>query len=169
MSDASGSNTARPLRRGSIVRAPADLLAGGLLVVLSLSSLWVMRHLDGGTLRAMGPGFFPRLVAAALGVAGALLVAFALLRDGPPLRRWALRGPIFVTLAVVAFALTIRTVGLAVAGPLVVILGGAASPESRPRELVVFALVLTAACILLFRVLLTLPIPVLSLPGILTL
>jgi len=111
----------------------------------------------------------PRAMALAIGGAGFLLAALSLLKDGPSLGRWPLRGPIVVTLAVVAFAVTIRTAGLAVAGPLVVIVGGAASPESRPRELVIFGVVLTALCIGLFRYLLSLPIPVLIIPGVITL
>ncbi len=45
---------------------------------------------------------------------------------------------------------------------------GAATPETRPVELVVFALVLTAACIGLFRFALGLPLPVLNIPGLVT-
>jgi putative tricarboxylic transport membrane protein len=74
-----------------------------------------------------------------------------------------------VTLGVVAFGLTIRSPGLLVAGPLVVLIGGAASPEVRPRELAVFAALVTAFCIGLFRYALGLPIPVLHLPGLFTL
>jgi putative tricarboxylic transport membrane protein len=97
------------------------------------------------------------------------LVAAALLRPGPPLGRWPLRGPVFVSLAIVAFAITIRTAGLAVAGPLVVVVSGAASPESRPRELVLFAVLITAFCVGLFRYVLGLAIPVLVIPGVVTL
>jgi len=111
----------------------------------------------------------PRAVAAAIGMVGLAILALSLVREGERLGRWPLRGPLFVSLAVVAFALTIRTVGLAVAGPLVVVVGGAASADSRPRELVVFALVMTALCVGLFRYALSLPIPVLVLPGIVTL
>jgi hypothetical protein len=39
-----------------------------------------------------------------------------------------------VFLSVAAFALSIRTVGLALAGPVVVLISGAASPETRPKE-----------------------------------
>jgi putative tricarboxylic transport membrane protein len=151
------------------VRSPGNLVAAGCLVGLSAFALWSGRSLDAGTLRAMGPGMLPRAMAVAIGVGGLLLALLALRKDGASIGRWPLRGPIFVTLAVVAFALTIRTVGLAVAGPLVVIVGGAASPESRPRELVIFALVLTAFCVVLFRYLLSLPIPVLIVPGVVTL
>jgi putative tricarboxylic transport membrane protein len=92
----------------------------------------------------------------------------ALIRGGEPLGRWPLRGGIFITLALVAFALTIRTVGLSVAGPAVVLVSGAASSETRPVELLIFAAILTAACIGLFRFALGLPIPVLIIPGLVT-
>ncbi len=155
---------ARP-RRGR-VRSPRDLLAGATLVALAAFALWSGARLEGGTLRAMGPAMLPRAVAAATGVCGLLLVLFSFLRVGGALGRWPLRGPLFVCLAVIAFSLTIRSVGLALAGPLVVIVGGAASPESRPKELVVFAIVMTALCIALFRYVLSLPIPVLYIPGL---
>jgi putative tricarboxylic transport membrane protein len=108
-------------------------------------------------------------VAAGLGLTGAALSVLSFLKAGEPLGRWPLRGPVLVLLAVVAFALTIRTPGLLVAGPLVVLVGGAASPESRPRELLIFAVVITLACAGLFRYALHLPIPVLVIPGVVTL
>jgi hypothetical protein len=154
-----------PPPRGARVRSPRDLLAGASLAVLAALALWKGAALPSGTLRAMGPGMLPRAVAAAIGIAGLLLVAFSFARRGPRLGRWPVRAPLFVCLSVIAFALTIRSVGLVVAGPLVVIVGGAASSEVRPRELVVFALVMTAACVGLFRYLLGLPIPILTVAG----
>jgi putative tricarboxylic transport membrane protein len=109
----------------------------------------------------------PRAVAVLVLVAGVTLLSAALVKGGEPLGRWPLRGPFFVTHALVAFALTIRTVGLAIAGPVVVLVSGAASPETRPIELVVFAAVITAFCVALFRFALGLPIPVLVIPGVL--
>jgi hypothetical protein len=151
------------------VRSPRDLLAGACLVALALFALWAGAPLDAGTRRAMGPGMLPRVVALAVGATGLLLCILALVKRGEGLGRWPLRGPLFVSLAVLAFALTIRTVGLAVAGPLVVVVSGAASPESRPRELVIFGLVITAFCIGLFKYALGLPIPVLIIPDVVTL
>ena len=49
------------------------------------------------------------------------------------------------------------------------VVSGGASPESRPRGLVIFGLIITALCIGLFRYLLHLPIPVLIIPGVITL
>ncbi len=147
------------------IRSPQDLLAGASLLALAALALWKGARLEGGSLRAMGPGMLPRAVAWTIGFAGALLVALSLLRRGASLGRWPIRGPLFVSLAVVAFALTIRSVGLALAGPLVVVVGGAAAADVRPGELVVFALVMTALCVVLFRYVLGLPIPILSIPG----
>src|SRR6266545_4520992 len=115
-----------------------------------------------------GATLVPRALALVVLVAGSGFAIAALVRRGEVLGRWPLRGALFVTLAIVAFALTIRTVGLAVAGPAVVIVSGAASAETRPVELVVFAVVMTAFCIGLFRFALGLPIPVLVIPGVVT-
>ena len=151
---------------GRRIRSPRDLAAGVTLVAVSALALASTAALDAGTLRALGPGMLPRAAAAGVGAVGLAIAALALLRRGPDLGRWPLRGPLFVSLGVVAFALTIRTAGLAVAGPLVVVLSGFASPDTRPRELALFAIAMTALCVVLFRYVLGLPVPVLLVPGV---
>ena len=47
-----------------------------------------------------------------------------------------------------------------------VMVSGAASPETRWRELAIFAVAITVGCVLLFRVLLRLPVPILVIPGV---
>lgn len=158
-----------PRAAGGPVRAPRDLVAGLALVALAAFALRAVADLDAGSLRDVGPGMVPRAVAALVGIAGLGLVAASFVIRGDPLTRWALRGPLFVTLGVLAFGLTIRSPGLVAAGPLVVLVGGAASPDVRPRELAIFAVLVTAFCIGLFRYALGLPIPVLHIPGIVTL
>jgi putative tricarboxylic transport membrane protein len=155
--------------RARVVRAPRNLVAGLALVAIAAVALQATARLDMGRLRAMGPGMLPRSVAVLVGLSGVLLVLASLLRDGPPLGSWRLRGPVLVSLAVLGFAATIRSVGLVVAGPLVVLVGGAAAPEFRWKELLAFAVVATAGCVALFRYALGLPIPVLVVPGLLTL
>jgi putative tricarboxylic transport membrane protein len=108
----------------------------------------------------------PRVIALLVALAGVVLIAVSFARTGDPLGRLSLRAPLFITLGVVAFALTIRSPGLAVAGPLVALIGGAASPETRYKELAVFAVAITAVCVVLFRYLLHLPIPILFIPGV---
>ncbi|MBQ0821693.1 tripartite tricarboxylate transporter TctB family protein [Microvirga terrae] len=159
-----------PSRHRGPVRAPQSLAGGLLLVALAALALWLTRDLDQGTLNAMGPAMLPRWLAIGVGLSGLALLAAAFLKDGDLLERWSLRGPVFVIGAIVAFALTIRGysfgsfgipgLGLLVAGPLAIILGGFATPEARLRDLVILALSLTPFCMVLFGDLLNLPIPV---------
>lgn len=166
MSEESGTGTAPGRQRRGGIRSPRELAAGLILAALAAGVLAATAGLETGTLRSMGPGMMPRAVAVLVGVAGLALAGLSLRGRGADLGRWPVRGPIFVCLAIAAFALTIRTVGLALAGPAVVIVSGLGSPEVRPKELVVFAVVITAFCIGLFRYALGLPIPVLLLPGV---
>ncbi|HWP35822.1 MAG TPA: tripartite tricarboxylate transporter TctB family protein [Thermodesulfobacteriota bacterium] len=139
------------------------------LIALALFALWASAGLEMGRLSMMGPGMMPRVVAVLIGLLGLVLVVLALVVEGPGLERWSVRGPFFVCLGVVAFALAIRTVGLVVAAPAVVLISGAASPETRPLELLVFAVVITLFCAGLFRYVLNLPIPILVIPGVVVL
>jgi hypothetical protein len=158
-----------PGRRGP-VRAPQSLAGGIFLVALAALALWLSRDLSRGTMSAMGPGMLPDWLAIAVGLCGLALLAFAFTKNGEALERWSLRGPVLVIAAILAFAVTIRPfsfgalaipgLGLVVAGPLAIIVGGFASPEARLRDLVILSLSLTPFCMVLFGDLLNLPIPV---------
>ena len=142
------------------IRAPQDFFAGILLIAVAAIALWQSSELTLGSLRQFGPGMMPRILAIGVGIFGLALVLISLLRDGAALARWSMRGPVFVLAAVMVFGLTIRPLGLAVAGPLVIIVGSFATSESRLAESAIFAVVMTVFCLLLFKVGLTLPIPV---------
>ncbi|MBF9234993.1 tripartite tricarboxylate transporter TctB family protein [Microvirga alba] len=157
-----------PERRWSI-RAPQNFAGGISLIALAALALWLMSDLPRGTLRSMGPAMLPDWLAIGVGLAGLALVASSF-KPGEALERWSLRGVFFILLAIVGFAVTIRPfalgpiaipgLGLAVAGPLAIIVSGFATPEARLRELVILALGLTPFCMLLFGDLLNLPIPI---------
>lgn len=159
----------RPASAGP-VRSPQSLVAGLTLVALAALALWLTNDLDQGTLQSMGPALLPRWLAIAVGLCGFALVGMGFTTDGQDLDRWSLRGPVFVILAIVAFALTIRPfsigavtlpgLGLAIAGPLAIIIGGYATHEARLRDLLILAFLLTPFCMILFGDLLNLPIPI---------
>lgn len=155
---------AKPARLGPI-RAPQNFFAGLALIALGLFAIWAISNLPQGTLGAMGPAMLPRWLAIAVALCGAALVGTSLVRDGDPLERWHVRGPILVGIGIVCFAVTIRLFGLAVAGPLALFIGGFGSDETRPRELLIFAIVMTAFCVVLFRYILNQPMPILIVPG----
>lgn len=149
------------MSRGKVrIRAAQEFAAGIFLIVFAVIGVWQGADLSLGTMRQLGPGMLPLILALCVGVVGLLLVLLSFLHDGESLERWAFRGPLFVLGAIVLFGLTVRPLGLAVAGPLVIIVGSFASSESRLIESAIFGVVMTVFCLLLFKVLLTLPVPV---------
>jgi len=165
----SSQDEGRSAPRAGLVRGPQSVVSGFALLALAALALWLSRDLPSGTLRAIGPGLMPRWLAYGVGACGLALVAIGLVRTGTALERWTFRGPVFVILAILAFALTIRPtplgaisspgLGLAFAGPLSILIAGYATPEARLRELLILGLALTAGSMLLFGDLLNLPIP----------
>jgi hypothetical protein len=151
------------------VRNAQDFVAGLVLVALAVFALWASGNLSQGRLGALGPGMMPRATAVLVGIVGVLVIVTALVVPGPRLPRWSIRGPLFVCLALVAFAVTIRWMGLVVAGPLVAIIGSAASPETRIKEILIFGIAVTIFSIVLFKYVLNLPIPILVIPGVIVL
>jgi hypothetical protein len=136
--------------------------AGGLAVVcISVIALLSSRALDAGTLREIGPGLFPvALAVLLLGLGVAVTVQGLRSSDGTAfLHRDVLRPMVFILGAIIVFGFTIRPLGIVVAAPLALLLGGLASHETRWREFLPFALGLTVFCTVLFRFLLSLPIP----------
>jgi putative tricarboxylic transport membrane protein len=150
----------RPSRRRRLVRSPQDAGAGLFLLALAAVALWQSAGLAAGALAQFGPAMVPRGLAVGVGLCGLALLASALVFDGGALERWALRGPLMILGAALAFGVTVRPLGLAVAGPLAIIGGALASRDSRWVETALFGVVMTAFCLVLFKVVLGLPIPV---------
>jgi hypothetical protein len=153
----------------SPVRNPQSFVGGLALIALAVLALYLTRDLPQGTLRAMGPAMLPRWLAIAVGLCGVALIAFGLLTRGEVIEQSGLRGPVFVMLAILAFAVTIRPfsmagvatpgLGLVFAGPLAIMIGGYGTNEARLRELVILSLTLTPFCMVLFGDALGLAIP----------
>jgi hypothetical protein len=149
-----------------LIRAPQNFFSGLGLIAVAAFAMWAVRNLPQGTLTSMGPAMLPRWVAVGIGLCGLALVGTSLVRPGAPLERFSMRGPLFVCLAMLVFALGIRSFGFLVAAPIAMVVCGIGSSELRWRELVVFAVLMTAFCIGLFVYALNQPIPVLLLPGL---
>ena len=136
-----------------------NLIAGLILVVIGAVAAWQGSALTVGTPRHIGPGMVPLALSALIALIGFGLIGFGL-RDGQSYRdRWPLRGPLFILGAAVVFGLAVRPLGLTLAGPLLVIVSAFASDESRWLEVLLFALGMTVFCVVLFKYLLNLPIP----------
>jgi hypothetical protein len=150
-------------RRGeqgrSAVKSSLDVGGGLFLLALAIVGYVGAFSLPFGQLSGIGSGLLPKVVAVMVGAFGVTLLVQAFLTEGDRLERWAVRGPIFVLSGVLVFAVTIRPWGLLVAGPLAVIVSALADRDTRPVEVVVLAVALTMLSGLLFKELLSLPIP----------
>ena len=149
------------------VRGPRDFYGGLALIGLAIIAIVTSGDLPGTHGFAFGPGTAPRLFAGLLAIVGALVALSGLLVDGPPIERYAVRGPAWVLLAILAFAGMIRGVSIGsvtipplglvpstFAAFLVSIFG---STEMRWVESLIAAVVMTAFCVGLFVYLLQLP------------
>jgi hypothetical protein len=167
-------------RAPGVIKSPFDLAGGLFLIGLAALGLAGGFNLPTGTLSGIGSGLMPRAVSVLVGAFGLLLIVQAFLLEGSALERWHLRGPVFVLGAVLAFALVIRgstlnfggvfgipvlatvripQLGLIVAGPLAVIVSSFAAKDTKLKEIVAFAAVMTLLSGILFKELLNLPIP----------
>jgi hypothetical protein len=165
---------------GGLIKSQLDLGGGLFLIGLAALGLAGGFNLPTGTLSGIGSGLMPRVVSLLIGGFGLLLVVHAFLFEGDRLERWHLRGPVFVLGATLVFAIVLRgsllkfggifgipvlftvkvpELGLIVAGPLAVIISAYAARDTRPGEIVVFAIVMTVLSGLLFKEILNLPIP----------
>jgi Tripartite tricarboxylate transporter TctB family len=151
------------------IRSPQNFAGGIFLICIGLGAYLLAGDLAIGTLRAMGPGMLPKAFALILAGLGALLVVESLRFDGEALERFSLRGIVFVLGGCLLFGMAIRgfevgplkvpSLGLVLAGPLVMFVAGFASDEVRWKEIGIFAIVMTALCAALFKYALGLPIP----------
>ena len=145
-----------------LIKSTQELGAGLFLMAVAAFAYWQGFDLPRGSLRAMGPGMLPMALAFMVGTGGLLMVIYSFFEAGPRLERWSLRGPFFIFGGIIVFALLIRSCGLMVAGPASMIFAMLASDEFEWKEATIFSIAMTIICILLFKTLLRLPIPVIG-------
>ncbi|MCL4766592.1 MAG: tripartite tricarboxylate transporter TctB family protein [Hyphomicrobiaceae bacterium] len=149
------------------IASPQDFVGGVFLLAIAAIGVLGSWELDFGQFGGVGSGMVPKIVAALIAAFGILLVVQGFLAsEGEAMTPWSLRGVVFVLGAALLFAWTIRPLGLIFAGPITIVFAALADRTTRPLELAVFTVALTAFCIGLFSFALRLPIPILptSLP-----
>ncbi len=155
-----------------MVKSPQDFAAGLFVIAIAAVAWLVVLPLPFTQTGGVGSGMLPKAVATILAGLGAVIIVGSLLSEGERLTRWSFRNIALVLGAIMVFALTIRgfnlpllgltvpALGLAVAGPATILIAGQADRSTRLVESLLFGVLLTAACIVLFRLMLRLPIPV---------
>lgn len=138
-----------------------DLLSGILFIAFGLGTTVVASHYKIGDAMRVGPGTFPIILGIIVALIGLAVMVRAIRNPetSETVTSWELRPLLFVLLAIIAFSLTIGTLGLLPAVTAVVLVGHFANREASALELVLMALVLCALSTGIFVYGLNLPIP----------
>jgi putative tricarboxylic transport membrane protein len=142
----------------SRIKGPQDFFGGLVLMAIALFALWASSDLPGMAGFSFGSGTAPRIFGVMLLLLGAGVAVTGLFTDGAPMQRFSIRGPLFVTLAILSFSVTIRPLGLVISGLLSFFIAAMATPETNWKETIVVGILLTLGCSLLFPYALGLPL-----------
>lgn len=140
------------------VRGPQDFVGGIALMAIALFALWASSDLQGMHGYSFGAGTAPRMFAGLLLGLGFAVMVVGVVTEGPHLAVYAWRGPLFVSLAIVSFAITIRPLGLVLSAFASFIISALGTPETRWKETIIVGICLTIGCSLLFPYALGLPL-----------
>ncbi|MCP9629455.1 tripartite tricarboxylate transporter TctB family protein [Rhodopseudomonas palustris] len=141
------------------IRGPQDFIGGLALAAVAAFALWASGDLQGMQGFSFGAGTAPRIFAVLLLGLGLILAATGVLMDGAPMAKFHWRGPLFVGLAILSFAATIRPLGLIISAFASFLISALGTPETRWKETIIVGITLTLGCSLLFPYALGLPMP----------
>jgi putative tricarboxylic transport membrane protein len=139
-----------------------DVWGGLMLIAIGAAAMFIARDYPFGTALRMGPGYFPIVL-------GGLLIAFGLVILACGLRRgesiggsWSLRALVILPLSLLLFGLLMEHAGFVPAMLVLILVSATASTEFKFREVVLFALGLTALSVAVFVWGLGLPYPLIA-------
>lgn len=136
-----------------------DLLGGLALTLLGGGALvWSLLHYEIGSLRQMGPGFFPALLGGGLSLLGLAVALPALRRSGTP-APFEGRAALAVIGAIVIFGLGLTRLGLVPATALAVAVASLPAPHPGRMWRAGLVVTVTALTVLVFHVGLRMTIP----------
>jgi len=142
------------------IRMSTDVLTGALFLGVSIGAVAIIgTSYSLGTASRMGPGFFPLIVSLLLGALGIVLIGRALLTETESVGNVDLRPLLLVLAGTLFFGLAIESLGLAVAGIVLVFGARLAGRDFKLAEVTVLAVTLVGASILLFSYALGLNLP----------
>jgi hypothetical protein len=140
-------------------RSTQDYIGGVALMALALFALWASSDLQGMRGFSFGAGTAPRMFGFLMLGLGAAIALTGVLIEGPGLAHYSWRGPLFVSLSILSFAVTIRPLGLVVSAFASFMIAALGTHETRWIEAVIVGACLTIGCALLFPYVLGLPMP----------
>ncbi|MET0173929.1 MAG: tripartite tricarboxylate transporter TctB family protein [Agrobacterium vaccinii] len=144
-------------------RLNADMLAGGLFMVIGAGFLIPSIQLPFGTLRRIGPASFPTMVASGLIVMGiiVLIQSFKATASQEAVH-FNLSKLGVIVLSIIVFGITVRGAGLLVSVALCSLTAALASRPFRPLPMAIYGLLLGTVCGLAFVTGLGMPVAIIG-------
>jgi putative tricarboxylic transport membrane protein len=139
------------------IRGPQDFVGGIALMAIATFALWASSDLQGMHGFSFGAGTVPRMFAVLLLGLGFAVTVGGLIVEGAHLQTYAWRGPLFVSLSILSFAITIRPLGLVISAFLTFMVAALGTHETKWKETTIVGIVLTIFCSFLFPYALGLP------------
>lgn len=131
-----------------------DVIAGILMIGFGAFVAWYSLRYDLGTLRRMGPGMFPTIMAYALMIMGVLILVPALYKRGGEVVAFEVRSFVFVIGAIGVFALTMPRFGIVPAIVSLTVVASIADGRMSPLVVLVLAVALSLIAVMVFHYLL---------------
>ena len=144
-----------------------DYIGGLLILLLGAGALMVGSQYSFGTLRQMGPGFFPVSLGAILSFLGVALLVGAWIASPPPTgcaTKFGLRGPIAIVVSVATFAIIGEYGGLVPATLAIVFISAIGERENTIKSAFVLAMIMVVVSVTVFAWGLGVQFPLFRLP-----
>jgi hypothetical protein len=139
-----------------------DWIGSALLLVVALATMYISVDYELGTPRSMGPGFFPFVLGAVLVILSVTTFAESFYSSRDETATVSFYAPLLVLASMAAFALLMFTGGLIAAILVSVLVSSFSSKEFNLFSSLVLGGVLSACSVLIFKVLLDQPLPLLG-------
>ena len=130
-----------------------DVIAGGVAAAIGVFVVVVAMSYPMGSVMRIGPGTFPLLLGfAMIGLGIAIALVDGRRGEGELPGRLAFRAILTIGAAIVAFALLIKSAGLAPAMVATVFIASFADRRSRPLKALLVAVGMAVLCVLIFDI-----------------
>jgi hypothetical protein len=143
------------------IKSPKDFWSGVMFVAFGggMATIAVMNYQMGSAVR-MGPAYFPVVLGAILAILGLILLVRSVALRGEKVPTFHFRPLLFILVACLAFAYTLKPLGLTGATLLLVFISAYGGHEFNWKEVAIVYVVLIIFSVLVFVKGLTLPFPI---------
>lgn len=142
------------------IRNSRNLIAGIGLATIAIVFWYQVSALPLIRGTSLGSGGLPKISAGCLVLCGLYLIVISFLRSGETVERVPFSGILSIVAAVVVFAGALDHLGLFITGAIAALIAGLGAPDRRWKELLVFPLLLSGFCTILFVWLLGISLPI---------